>query len=55
VVATTVNSTLADRWHSICDSFTALNSRGVGEKKNRRKEGVIRQIKAKKKIFFFYF
>jgi hypothetical protein len=52
VVATTVNSTLADRWHYICDSFTTLNLRGA-KKKNERKEGVIRQIKTKKKKFFF--
>lgn len=36
VVATAVNLTLADRWHSICDSFTALNSRGEIEKKVAR-------------------
>jgi hypothetical protein len=42
-----VNSTLVDRWHSICDSFTALNSRDEG-----RREGTIRQIK--RTNFFFF-
>ncbi len=37
VVVTAVNLTLADRWHSICDSFTALNSRGAEKKLPERK------------------
>jgi len=35
VLATAVNLTLADRWHSICDSFTTLHSRRTGKKCNK--------------------
>ena len=48
VVAPAVNLTLADRWHSICDSFTALNSRRVAQKKRIDSHREVEQDKSKK-------
>ena len=48
VVASAVNLTLADRWHSICDSFTALNSRRVAQKKRIDSHREVEQDKSKK-------
>lgn len=53
VATTAVNLTLADRWHSICDSFTALNTQEL--QKIEVKNGIYITTKTKKFSSAFFF